>query len=244
MPPDRRRALRVSEVVVGTVLAVAILLMLVEAGLDYFAISLDAATVAQTLIAQPQLLSVPLVLIEEAGVPLPISGDLLIMYSAARAGPNPYTWLALALAFEVAVLLGSSTLYVVSRRLGPRLLYSPVGAALRLTPERIERAQGWVKRWGIWAIVLGRLVPGFRVAVTVVAGSLELEYRVFVTGVTIAAAVWITLFMALGLLVGPAAERLLAAHQNWSLLLVAVVALGALLYVGGRLAWHRRAAVS
>jgi membrane protein DedA with SNARE-associated domain len=243
MPPDRRRALRVSEVVVGSVLGVAILLILVEAGLDYFAISLDAATLAQTLIDQPQLFAVPLVLIEEAGVPLPVSGDLLIMYSAARAGPNPYSLLALGVAFEVAVLLGSSTLYVVARRFGPRLLYSPVAAALRLTPARIERGQRWIKRWGIWAVIVGRLVPGFRVAVTVVAASLELEYRVFITGVALAAAIWIALFMALGLLVGPAAERLLAAHQNWSLLLVAVVAGGALLYVGGRLAWRRRAAI-
>jgi membrane protein DedA with SNARE-associated domain len=78
------------------------------------------------------------------------------------------------------------------------------------------------------------------VAVTVVAASFELSYRVFITGVAISAAVWIALFMSLGLLVGPQAGRLLGTHQNSSLLILAGAFLVGLLYVGGRLAWRRR----
>ncbi len=245
MAPDYRRAVRISELVVGAVLAAVALVALLEGVLDYFALSLDARTLAQNLVAQPGFFSVPLVLIEEAGVPLPISGDLLIMYSASQAGPNPYAWLVLGLAFEVAVLIGASLLYAVSRRFGSRLLHGRAGAALHLTPARIEQAEAWIKRWGIWAVIVGRLVPGFRVAVTVVAGSFGLDYRVFITGVAIAAAFWIAVFTTLGLVVGPAAERLLGAHQSSSLLIVAVVVLGALLFVAGRRASHwRRTAVS
>jgi membrane protein DedA with SNARE-associated domain len=240
MAPANRRAVRVSEVVVGAVLAVVLLAVVLEGVLDYFAISLDAGTVAQTFIDRPQLAAVPLVGIEEAGVPLPISGDLLIMYSASGVGPNPYAWLALGLAFEGAVLVGSSSLFMVSRRWGARFLRGPLGATLHLTPARFERAHRWITRWGIWAVMFGRWVPGFRVAVTVVAASFGLHYRVFITGVAISAAVWIALFMTLGLLVGTAAERLLAAHQNASLLAVAAVVVGASLYVAAHLAWRRR----
>jgi membrane protein DedA with SNARE-associated domain len=189
---------------------------------------------------QPQVLGVGLVAVEEAGVPLPISGDLIIAYSASRAGRNPSTWLALGVGFEVAVLVGSTFLYLISRRWGPRLLRGAPGEALQLTPARIERVEGWFNRWGIWAVILGRQVPGFRVAVTVVAASFGLDYPVFIIGVTVAAAFWITMFTALGLLVGSQVEQLLSAHQNASLLILGGVLLAAFLYVVGRVTWQRR----
>jgi len=185
------------------------------------------------------VLGVGLVAVEEAGLPLPISGDLLIMYSAARTDRNPYVWLVLGLAFEVSVLVGSSFLFAVARRWGTRLLYGSPGRALHLTPARIKRVEGWFKRWGIWAVIFGRYVPGFRVAVTVVAGSFQVSYRVFITGVAISAAVWIAGFMALGLLVGPKAAQLLGTHQNSSLILLGAVVLAGFLYVVGRMGWQR-----
>jgi membrane protein DedA with SNARE-associated domain len=222
-------------VVLGFVLVVTIL----EAVGDYFDFSLDADALAQTF-TRPEALGVGLVAVEEAGLPLPISGDLLIMYSAARADRNPYVWLILGLAFEASVLVGSSFLFAIARRWGTRLLYGAPGKALHLTPDRIKRVEGWFKRWGIWAVIFGRYVPGFRVAVTVVAGSFQVSYRTFITGVAISAAVWISGFMALGLLVGPTATQLLGTHQNSSIILLGVVVAIALLYVVGTRFWRRR----
>jgi membrane protein DedA with SNARE-associated domain len=244
MPHALARPARFLEVVIGAVLAVVLLGTVLEAVMDYFAVSLDAGIVTQSFVKRPQLVGVALVGVEEAGVPLPVSGDLLIMYSASSVSRNPYAWLPLGLGFELMVLAGSSVLFLVSRRWGTRLLQGRVGMALHLTPARIKRAERWFKRWGIWAVIFGRYVPGFRVAVTVVAASFGLGYRVFITGVAISAAVWVTLFMTLGLLVGPQAERLLGAHQNSSLLVLGGVLLIGLVYFVGRLAWHRPRAVS
>ena len=126
-------------VLVGTVL---------EAVMDYFEISLDAGALAQTFVTQPQLFGVALVAIEEAGLPLPISGDLLIMYSASRAGRSFSGWILLGLGFEISVLVGSSILYAISRRWGPRLLLGAPGRAVHLTLARIKRVEVWFKRWG------------------------------------------------------------------------------------------------
>jgi membrane protein DedA with SNARE-associated domain len=238
--PDNVRPTRVLQIVVGAVLAIVLLGTVLEAVLDYFSISLDAAAVAQTFVQQADLVGVGLVAIEEAGVPLPISGDLIIAYSASSIGRNPYAWLALGIGFWIAVLLGSSFLFMLSRRWGNRLLMGTPGRLFYLTPERVKRVEGWFRRWGIWTVIFGRQVPGFRVAVTVVAGSFELSYRLFITGVAISSAVWITMFMALGLLVGPRAQQLLGAHQNTSLLILGGVVLIAFVYVVWRLAGPRR----
>jgi membrane protein DedA with SNARE-associated domain len=233
------RAARVLGLVLGVVLGLVVLATVLEGVLDYFSISLDVGVVAQTFVRQPQVFGVALVGIEEGGVPLPISGDILILYSASRAGRNPYGWLALGLGFEAAALLGSTFLFAVSRRWGRRLLRGEPGTVLGLTPERLARAEGWLRRWGIWAVVFGRQVPGFRVAVTVVAASFGLSYRVFITGVAIAAAIWVTMFMTLGLLVGPQVESLLSAHQSSSLLLLGVVVVIGFVLVVARITWRR-----
>jgi membrane protein DedA with SNARE-associated domain len=235
-----RQSPQVLQVVVGAALGVVLLGTVLEAVMDYFNVSLDATAVAQTLVQRPESLGVALVGVEEAGVPLPISGDLLIMYSASRAGRSLNGWVVgLGLGFEFAVLVGSSILFAISRRWGPRLLRGAPGKALQLTPARIERLERWFKRWGILAVIFGRYVPGFRVAVTVVAASFGLSYRVFIAGVAISAAVWVVGFMALGSLVGPKAEQLLGAHQGSSLTILGGVLLLGGLYVG-RMGWRRR----
>ena len=230
---------RVIQIAIWAVLAFVLVVTVLEAVGDYFNISLDADAVAQTF-TRPEALGVGLVTVEEAGLPLPISGDLLIMYSASRIDRNPTVWLILGLAFEVAVLVGSSFLFAVARRWGTRLLYGAPGRALHLTPAQIKQVERWFRRWGIWAVIFGRYIPGFRVAVTVVAASFQVSYRVFITGVAISAAAWISVFIALGLLVGSTAAQLLGTHQNSSLtILGAVVVIGLLYLVGGRL-WRRR----
>ena len=77
-------------------------------------------------------------------------------------------------------------------------------------------------------------------AVTVVAASFQVSYRVFITGVTISAAVWITAFMALGLLVGPKAAQLLGTHQNSRLTILGAVVVIGVLYVVVRMGWRQR----
>jgi membrane protein DedA with SNARE-associated domain len=230
---------RILQIAIWAVLAFVLVVTVLEAIGDYFNISLDADALAQSFM-RPEALGVGLVTIEEAGLPLPISGDLLIMYSAARIDRNPTVWLILGLGFELAVLVGSSFLFAVARRGGSRLLYGAPGKALHLTPERIKQVEGWFRRWGIWAVIFGRYVPGFRVAVTVVAASFQVSYRVFITGVAISAAVWITVFMALGLLVGPKAAQLLGTHKNSSFAILGAVVVIGVLFVIVRMSWRRR----
>lgn len=216
----RHRTARRLGIVIGAVLAVVVLVNVIEAITDYLGLSLDAGLVAQTFVNRPELFAVPLVAIEEAGLPLPISGDLLITYSAAKVPPSPYAWLVLGLGFEIAALTGSTFLYFVSRRWGTQVVRGTAGRALNLSPERLDRVERWFQRWGIWAVILGRQIPGFRVAVTVVAASFGMTYRRFIAGAAIAGAIWVTMFTTIGVLVGQQAAQLLGAHQATGLLIL------------------------
>ena len=143
-----------------------------------------------------------LIYIEESGIPLFIPGDAFLVY-VGHALPYSFPILFAAwLGFILAVILGATNLYLISRRYGRRLLEHRLARFLHLTPARLEEAEHWFRRYGPWALIFGRHIPGFRVPLTVAAGILELPYRVFAISVLVSSATWAGLFLTLGAVFG------------------------------------------
>jgi membrane protein DedA with SNARE-associated domain len=116
-------------------------------------------------------------------------------------------------------VLGSTNLFLVSRRFGHRFLSSRIGNALHLTPSRVARAQAWFGRWGPLAIGVSRYVPGLRWAMAVACGILGVSYRTFWFSTTISAALWAAVMLTLGVTVGDAVGQAIMAHAWIGLLL-------------------------
>ncbi len=162
-----------------------------------------------------------LIYIEESGIPLFIPGDAFLVY-VGHALPYSFPILFAAwLGFILAVILGATNLYLISRRYGRRLLEHRLARFLHLTPTRLEEAEHWFRRYGPWALIFGRHIPGFRVPLTVAAGILELPYRVFVISVLISSATWAGLFLTLGAVFGNSVVRSIRAN-TWIYAWVAV----------------------
>jgi membrane protein DedA with SNARE-associated domain len=153
-----------------------------------------------------------LIYIEESGIPLFIPGDAFLVY-VGHALPYSFPILFAAwLGFILAVILGSTNLYLVSRRYGRQLLEHRLARFLHLTPARLEEAEHWFRRYGPWALIFGRHIPGFRVPLTVAAGILELPYRAFVISVAVSSATWAGLFLTLGAVFGASVVRSIRAN--------------------------------
>ena len=99
---------------------------------------------------------------------------------------------------------------------------------MHLNPERLARAEGWFKRYGVLAIIFGRHIPGFRVPITVAAGVFGVPYRVFAPSVAVSTAIWAGVMLTLGVKFGPRLAVLLQAHSwvylIWGAIVVALVA--------------------
>src|SRR5690242_12288277 len=81
-----------------------------------------------------------LLLVEEAGLPVPVPGDFLMLYLGVRASEGRVTlWQALVV-LEVATVIGSTALYYAARAGGRGLVYR-YGRYIRLTPERLDKAE-------------------------------------------------------------------------------------------------------
>ena len=148
-----------------------------------------------------------LIYIEETGIPLFIPGDVFLLYVGSRLPHEVPIVCAAWLGFVIAVTLGSTNLYLLSRRFGRRLIEHRLARLLHITPERVAEAEQWFRRYGPWALIFGRHIPGFRVPLTVVAGLLELPYPIFVVSVAVSSAIWAGVFLILGVVFGSGIER-------------------------------------
>jgi membrane protein DedA with SNARE-associated domain len=141
-------------------------------------------------------------LIEEAGVPVPVPGDVLMLVLGVHARFGTVElWQAIA-ATWFGTIIGSSALYWISRIAGRGLVYR-YGRFIRLTPERLDRAERWLKQHGSRAVFLGRLVPGLRIVTAVACGVFEVPFRAFFPAMALGALLYILVYTLLGYYLGP-----------------------------------------
>jgi membrane-associated protein len=186
------------------------------------------------------------IFLEELGVPLPAPGDFAIMYGGylTTTGAIPYP-LAYVGVVSGAVL-GSACNLTISRKYG-RPFIQRFGKYVGVTEARLIRAEGLFKRWGPWAIIIGRHIPGMRIVLSALSGILGVPYRVFIPCVFVSALIWAAIFLEIGRRVGPRIREVFLvfpAHLiPWVLLGLGLLVIGYLGYEHGfkPKAWNRHA---
>ena len=159
-------------------------------------------TVAAFLAQHAVFSAFALLLLEEAGVPLPVPGDILMIVVGVRVyQAHLVLWQALA-AMEAATVIGSSTLYGISGHLGRPLAYR-YGRLVRLNPERLARAEERIRSGGWRATVVLRLVPGLRIATVVGCGLFGVPFRIFLPSLALGGFGYLLVFTLLGYTAGP-----------------------------------------
>jgi membrane protein DedA with SNARE-associated domain len=176
------------------------------------------------------------IFLEELGVPLPAPGDAAIAYggylTTTGAIPYPLAYVAVV----SGAVLGSACNLTISRRYG-RPFIQRFGRYIGVTNERLVRAEHLFKRWGPWAIIVGRHIPGMRIVLSALSGILGVPYRVFVPCVLVSASIWAVIFLELGRRLGPRVRELFTlfpAHLlPWVILGLILLLIGYLAYEHG-----------
>jgi membrane protein DedA with SNARE-associated domain len=171
---------------------------------------------------------------EESGVPMPIPGDVFVMWVGHHAPAKLLAWTAAWLGLIAAVVLGSSNLYLLASKWGRSLVDHHLGRTLHLSPRRMARAEAWFARWGPWALIFGRHIPGFRVPLTIAAGIFKVRYFVFALSVAVSTAVWTAVFLFVGITLGGRMQHLFAIHRKTVILIVILVVVSGIVYFVSR----------
>jgi len=175
--------------------------------------------------------------IEEAGVPLPVPGDLIIAYYGWRAAGDPLELAQVIVVCALASTAGTLVPYALAIRFGRRIATRLAGW-LDIDKRRVDELMHGVERYGFRGVLVGRLIPGLRVAVSLVAGTAHLPIARFSPAVFVAATIYWTGWVLLGAIIGPRVEDVVSpAYLGLVVVLIPVVVVAAFL---ARLVWARR----
>jgi membrane protein DedA with SNARE-associated domain len=163
---------------------------------------------------------------EELGIPLPAPGDAAITYAGYLTTTGTLRLPLAYLAVIAAATTGSFCNYTICRRFGHPFVVR-FGPYVGLTADRLERAERAFRRWGPWAVIIGRHIPGMRIVLSAFAGIFELPRRMFVPCVLLSSTIWAAIFLELGRALGRN-SRLLFRLVPVHLLPLAFVLLGLL----------------
>ncbi|HSP08793.1 MAG TPA: VTT domain-containing protein [Candidatus Dormibacteraeota bacterium] len=144
---------------------------------------------------------------EEAGVPLPVPGELTLIAAGlliATGGLDPWLFVPLAMA---SCLAGSLTGYSWARLVGERGLRA-AAAKLHQT-KRLDKVTARLRQAGPREIAISRLIPGLRVYTTLAAGAVAVDRRTFLIGITPVTVLWVAVLLVVGVVAGVPAERFL-----------------------------------
>ena len=163
---------------------------------------------------------------EELGIPLPAPGDAAIAVTGYLTTTGAIAFWAAFVAVVAGATLGSLGLFTLGRTYGRGFILR-YGRFVGMTEERLGHAERIFKRYGPWAVIVGRHIPGMRIYLSALAGMFHMPYRVFVPCVMFSSSIWALIFLMLGRALGRQSFRLfrlIPAHLLPYVLAIAVVA--------------------
>ena len=165
----------------------------------------------------------------EAGIPLPIPGDVLMLLVGERAAASALPlWLAV-LGLELVVIIGTTALFFAAR--GPaRGLILRIGPHVGLTEQRLERATNTFEHKGQVAIPVGRATPSLRTLTVLATAASKLTARRALLLLFLGGSVFIQLHLVLGYLLGPVAEQAFQKAQVPTLIVLGVLVVAGVVF--------------
>ena len=95
-------------------------------------------------------------------------------------------------------LVGVLLLYWSGTAIGGERLKRLADRVPLMDATDVERAEWWFARYGAWAVLLGRMVPGVRSLVSIPAGVERMPLWLFSLLTVVGSAVWNTIFVGVG----------------------------------------------
>ena len=156
-----------------------------------------------------------------------LPGDSLLFASGLLGWGGGFNVLALLGVAWVAAILGDQCNFMIGHFFGTRIVAS--GKVKAMTPERMEKSEKFLEKWGHVAIFLGRFFPFIRTFVPFIAGMGGMHWRNFVIFNVLGGITWSTLFTLLGYFFG----GIPAVQEHFELVVVGIILVSVIPAVAG-----------
>ena len=171
-----------------------------------------------------------LMVFESCGLPFP--SEVIMRTGGLLAATGHMNLVAAILAGALANLIGSLIAYGLAARFGEPLLLGP-GRYVGIRRHHLEIADGWFQRWGLVAVLIGRVLPIVRTYISVPAGLARVDLARFSILTFVGALPWCAALALVGYELGKNYDRVSGPVEKVAIAI-------ALLVVVVVIAWYLR----
>src|SRR5690554_4617252 len=144
-----------------------------------------------------------LILLETVFPPIP--SEVILGFGGFLTTQSDLTVWGVVVVSTASALSGALLLYGLGRVLQPsrfEALLLRYERTLRLKYSDVQRAEAWFRRYGPWTVLVCRVIPVLRSLISIPAGMSKMPILPFVLLTTLGSAVWNTLIVGAGALLG------------------------------------------
>jgi membrane protein DedA with SNARE-associated domain len=143
---------------------------------------------------------VGLILVKEAGLPVPVPGDLIVIGAGVAAARGDLEPLSTVILIVLASVAGGVVQYALVRSVARPTLLRLLGRVT--SSDRLERQTERLRRGGARSVAVARSTPGVRIVAVAASALAAVPAAAFVVGLAIGNAVFITAHFGLGYVLG------------------------------------------
>ncbi|MBP3080052.1 DedA family protein [Streptomyces sp. CHA1] len=164
----------------------------------------------------------------------PIPSEVILPLAGFTAATGQMNLVAVLIWTTVGSVVGALALYWVGALLGRDRTVAIAAKIPLLKVADIEKTEAWFNKHGTKAVFFGRMLPIFRSLISVPAGIERMPLPIFLGLTTLGSAIWNTLFVMAGYLLGDNWESVTEYVSVYSKVVLAVAALAVLVFLGVR----------
>ncbi|MBT2878831.1 DedA family protein [Streptomyces albidoflavus] len=164
----------------------------------------------------------------------PIPSEVILPLAGFTAATGQMNLVAVLIWTTIGSVVGAVALYWVGALLGRDRTVAIAAKIPLLKVADIEKTEAWFNKHGTKAVFFGRMLPIFRSLISVPAGIERMPMPIFLGLTTLGSAIWNTLFVMAGYLLGDNWETVTEYVSVYSKVVLAVAALAVLIFLGVR----------
>ncbi|WP_078915136.1 DedA family protein [Streptomyces sp. NRRL S-474] len=165
----------------------------------------------------------------------PLPSEVILPLAGFAASSGRMSLLAVLLWTTAGSVIGALALYGVGALLGRDRTVAIAGRLPLVKVSDIEKTEAWFLKHGTKAVFFGRMIPIFRSLISVPAGVERMRLPVFLGLTTLGSALWNTVFVLAGYLLGAKWHQVTDIVSTYSKVVLVVAAFAVLVFIALRL---------
>ena len=132
----------------------------------------------------------------------PIPSEVILPLAGFTAARGSFGVIEAIIWATVGSLLGAWALYGIARWIGLERIQRIVDRIPGVDREDVAKADRWFTRYGHWSVLIGRVIPVVRSLISIPAGFNKMNFLTFSGWTLLGSAVWNTILICAGYLLG------------------------------------------